>query len=737
MISMRVFEVQLLEEIHNHMKEGCIGVLYLDVEGLSELEQASGRLFCEQMLQFIDLSLKAIRVDTPHLFYSTRIGDDFFAYIGLDTVNVTTSERLLFDFAANIRKRIEHELSQRFSNGLNVKLQSGCSLFVDAPDKDLDNLLYSAMKQAIRQVKRSDVPQQQLRNEFNQIIQEQLMYSVYQPIVSLTDAAIFGYEALTRGPENSPFQSPLTLFSFAEEEGQTYSLEKITREKAIRGCSGLKPNQRVFINLSAHIIHDPEFNPGRTHKLLHQCGLSPNNVVFEITERSSIDDFTTVKKVLHHYRAQGYQIAIDDAGAGYSSLQAIAELSPDYIKVDRSLLQNIHENKVKEYILETFVTFARKMNIKIIAEGIETREELIKLMKMGVHFGQGFFLGRPNKGLQPIDWAVTDEINRQREHLDSSFSNFTIGDLALPVKTFPETTLTSQITHYFNSSMDEQGVVIINADKEPVGLVTRDKLFQLLAGQYGLSLYWNKPIRHIMDRQALVVEHRLSPEIVSQMAMSRDFHRLYDFVIIVRDGVMIGVATIRSILESITQVRMENARVSNPLTGLPGNVQIQRNMRSYLSRGLSFSVIYVDIDYFKWFNDRFGFQKGDEVIQYTADIIQYAVNVCGHPHDFVGHIGGDDYIVITSASDSQRLCEEIIRRFQQGIAIFYEDDQMEFVLDRDGNKIAGKGMSLSLALVICKGGPDLTPEHISKQAAKLKKESKAQQGSAIAQTVIE
>ena len=90
-----------------------------------------------------------------------------------------------------------------------------------------------------------------------------------------------------------------------------------------------------------------------------------------------MEDFTLAKKILEHYRKQGYRIAIDDAGAGYSSLQAIAELQPDFIKIDRSLIEHIHMNKIKEYILETFVTFAQKMNIELIAEGIEAAEELV------------------------------------------------------------------------------------------------------------------------------------------------------------------------------------------------------------------------------------------------------------------------------------------------------------------------------------------------------------------------
>src|SRR5690606_12263676 len=135
---------------------------------------------------------------------------------------------------------------------------------------------------------------------------------------------------------------------------------KLAREKAIAGCCELNKYQKVFINIPAQVIHDPQFTPGQTMKVLGAFGLAPHNVVFEITERSSIEDFSATKRLLEHYRIQGYQIAIDDAGAGYSSMQAIAELQPDYIKIDRSLIQNIHKDQIKEYIVDTFVTFAQK-----------------------------------------------------------------------------------------------------------------------------------------------------------------------------------------------------------------------------------------------------------------------------------------------------------------------------------------------------------------------------------------
>lgn len=274
-------------------------------------------------------------------------------------------------------------------------LHAGISPSYSQASRVGDTQWYRAFKEAIIDGQaRDSVEQSMRRGALRRILGEGLLYPVYQPIHAI-GGGIFGYEALSRCEDNRWFDGPLALFSYAEREGLVYSLDRLAREKAISGSGGLGPEQKMFINISAHIMQDPHFTPGQTLRLLEAQGLSPRQIVFELTERSSIDDFETTKQVLDHYRSQGYQIAIDDAGAGYSSLQSIVELRPDYIKVDRSLIRDIHKDEIKEHILETFLTFARKMDIRVIAEGIELPEELAKLETMGVDYAQGYLLGRP------------------------------------------------------------------------------------------------------------------------------------------------------------------------------------------------------------------------------------------------------------------------------------------------------------------------------------------------------
>jgi GGDEF domain-containing protein len=367
------------------------------------------------------------------------------------------------------------------------------------------------------------------------------------------------------------------------------------------------------------------------------------------------------------------------------------------------------------------------MNIGLIAEGIEQREELVKLTRMGVQYAQGYLLARPGTLPVSIDPEMISHIQLHRR-ASSSAEVWMIGDLAAPVKTFDVKTPVSEVVSYFKRQSDEPAAVLVSGEA-PVGLIMREQLFRQMSGQYSFSLYSHRTIDNLMDAQPLMVESSMPVEQVSQLATSRDKPNLYDLVIITREGRMAGAASIHSILETITNIRMENARVANPLTGLPGNLQINRELSKRLLDNKDFSIIYIDLDFFKWFNDRYGFQKGDQLIQYTADILQQSIAVCGSPHDFVGHVGGDDFIVLTSAEDAAKMCGEMIRRFDQGVRLFYEGEDWRSVEDRNGNPIDNDGVTLSLSLLRCAADSGVTQEQISQVSAKLKKKAKAHRGS--------
>ncbi|HWI54684.1 MAG TPA: EAL domain-containing protein, partial [Desulfobacteria bacterium] len=163
---------------------------------------------------------------------------------------------------------------------------------------------------------------------FLRLIHNRDVSILFQPISDLTNGDVFGIEALCRGPINTKYYDPVALLTSGEDVGLLYPLESMIRENSIRKFSGLGLSSKLFLNLTPKIVNEPGFAKGQTRRLVKHLGIQPSQVVFEITERSSIKDFTSFRKALEHYREQGFLVAVDDAGAGYSSLQAIAELHP-------------------------------------------------------------------------------------------------------------------------------------------------------------------------------------------------------------------------------------------------------------------------------------------------------------------------------------------------------------------------------------------------------------------------
>ncbi|REE78884.1 diguanylate cyclase (GGDEF)-like protein [Paenibacillus taihuensis] len=307
---------------------------------------------------------------------------------------------------------------------------------------------------------------------------------------------------------------------------------------------------------------------------------------------------------------------------------------------------------------------------------------------------------------------------------------FLIGALAKPIPTFSPTSLVSDLARMFEINTHVQGAVIASEGR-PLGLVMKENMNQLLAGQFGLPLYWNRSITKIMDEETLVVDANLTVEQVAQQAMARDISRLYHVVIITRHEKLIGAASIRSILECMTQLRTEEARTANPLTGLPGNATIQREMQRRIDSGKPFSIVYGDLDYFKWYNDCFGFSQGDELIRYLATVLQDVTRHVGEKQDFVGHIGGDDFIVLSHTSEPEKLCKYIIARFDGGISAYHQGGKAgTTVMDRSGKAVEQDGVTLSLSLLQWDGEHEVTTAMISQAAARLKKQAKAVSGSA-------
>ena len=249
------------------------------------------------------------------------------------------------------------------------------------------------------------------------LMEENGIYPVFQPIISLRDGSVLGYEALTRIKEkfrDSNLQMNIEeMFCEAEKNGQIWKLDYLCRKAALKKfCkdSECKNTCCLFLNIDPMIMKDKRFKEGFTREYLKRYEADSRKIVFEITEREKVKDKDVFLEAIAHYRGQDYQIAVDDLGSGYSNVGRVCSVKPEYIKLDISLVRDIQNNKVCAELVRAMVEFANASGIKVIAEGIENEKELEKLIQLGVHYGQGYYLGMPEKETGPIRPEILEAI---------------------------------------------------------------------------------------------------------------------------------------------------------------------------------------------------------------------------------------------------------------------------------------------------------------------------------------
>jgi len=389
--------------------------------------------------------------------------------------------------------------------------------------------------------------------ELECILNNKNISTVYQPIISLLDGKIIGYEALSRGPVDSPLQSPDKLFKAAQIYNKTWELEQLCRIKAIERATNLERNKYLFINVDPHIFKDEKFKKGFTKEFLAEHNMSPDCIIFEITEKTCIEDYKSFKQALNNYVDQGYKIAVDDTGSGYSGLKMLNETKPHYVKIDMDLIRNVNRDFFKQSLIECFVKLSEATNMKLIAEGIETEEELRTLINLGVYAGQGFFISRPAETFVDISKSVKDLIIRHNKFKDNIYYNYqnnNIGEIVRKDKPFDAETCCMEIKEYFDSN-DITGACIVE-NEIPVGLIMKHTLDSKIAIQQESAVLPKCPVSLVMDSNPLIVDYYAPVNEVSRMAMCRKTENIYDYIIVTNNNKYCGIVSIRSLLNYTT-----------------------------------------------------------------------------------------------------------------------------------------------------------------------------------------
>ncbi|WP_246063823.1 EAL domain-containing protein [Blastococcus colisei] len=234
------------------------------------------------------------------------------------------------------------------------------------------------------------------------VLAEAELWSVYQPIVSLADRSVVAHEALLRGVVDGREVGGGDLFFVAEQAGWLHRLDRIGRESAIAGAVPWLGDDDLFVNFNPTSIYRPQVCLVGTERVVHDTGIAPEQLVFEVVESHAIADRGHLVSILDHYRSLGWRVALDDVGAGWSSLSLLAAVRPDVVKLDKRLVQELPDDGART-VLKAVTELAHQLGAVVVAEGIETERLAEEVTALGADLGQGWLFGRPVRPDPPVE----------------------------------------------------------------------------------------------------------------------------------------------------------------------------------------------------------------------------------------------------------------------------------------------------------------------------------------------
>lgn len=577
---------------------------------------------------------------------------------------------------------------------------------------------------------RTDSPTLRLRRldaaalELAELMREEgRITTLFQPIIDPRSRAICGYEALSRGPSDSWLHSPQNLFEAARRAGMKVDLDFLCMQSAFKRFVAARVSGQLFINVSPDTIYEDSNFTARFLDLARRAGMPTERCVVELTEESLLDDYARLRSTLQSLREAGCAIAIDDLGAGFSGLRTWSELKPDYVKIDRYFVSGIDADATKLGFVRSMLDMGRAMGCRVIAEGVETERECRELVDLGLDRLQGNLFGRPSaspvSALQPLeslDRSIVPHTALCAEH---------IAIYVQPVQ--PEMRVT-EVAELLRENPELLTLPVVQ-DGRPLGVVRRERLFDLLAKPLHPEIFNKRPVTAVMESPTLLIDSQLRLEQVSRLVTQKGRPRLTEEFVITHDGRYFGIGQTIDVLRLITEQQLQSAKHSNPLTLLPGNAAVGICIDKLIEARKRFIVAYFDLDSFKPYNDVYGYAQGDQVILHLTGLLKQHFSA---RLDFIGHVGGDDFVVVMRSADWRDRVTAVLDRFTETVRDFYSPehagDGYILAADRDGRPRKFPLLTLSVSALDSETIGATSADAVAQLLAHVKKYAKQQTG---------
>lgn len=376
-----------------------LGLFHIDLSRTTNLEAIYGWQFYDALLERFAQRLRALRgsllSERSVLVLDGVHSDKFLIFVPETLSGQSVHAEALHEMAGFLRPYLRaHLAEERLPSGPAAEPALGYALVSGTPFWRFERLVYEAVEEARRMSARQD-ESRQARDaaEFRRILTEESIDILFQPVVRLVDGQIIGYEALSRGPRRSSMEAPAVLFSVSNTIGMERDLDRLCQAKALTRAGRLGAEHLLFLNSLAGTVTDPAWEAFAAGRQARER--AAGSVVLEIPERGVHEDPTDLLGALARLREQGFRVAIDDIGTGSASFPLITRLKPDYTKLDVSLVRGIDRSLIQQEVLRSLVDLCAKVGATVIAEGIETAEELEVLRRHAVALGQGFYFSHP------------------------------------------------------------------------------------------------------------------------------------------------------------------------------------------------------------------------------------------------------------------------------------------------------------------------------------------------------
>ncbi|MBP0624081.1 EAL domain-containing protein [Cupriavidus consociatus] len=561
-------------------------------------------------------------------------------------------------------------------------------------------------------------------------IDKQLLHAVFQPIGILSSGDILGYEALLRGPVGSALESPSELFGQAQRENCMVELEHYAGKLSVSAFAKTQLPGKLFLNFSAAAIRQIASCEADVRAFLETLQFPIERIVIELTEQSNPDPISTLETSIRRLRDAGVRFALDDFGTGNSNLGLWIALQPDYIKIDRSIVHGVSQSAFHLEAIRHLHELAKHGHVQLIAEGLETVEDLMVCRDIGITYAQGFILGKPNTfpsvtlHAQALAAVRAESIAVFPEAVKLAPRGFSASRLMISVPSVPPEARNNDVLDILARNPKLHAIAVVK-DGRPVGVINRRNFVDAYALPYHRELFGKKSCLEFSNESPVIVERTATMEQLAHLLSAQDQRYISDGLVIVDQGQYVGLATGEDLVRSVTEVRIEAARYANPLTFLPGNIPIDAHIKRLIESDAFFYACYCDLNSFKPFNDVYGYWQGDEMLKLAATILGEA---CDTQKDFLGHVGGDDFLILYQSEDWERRLRAAMAKFDANAVHLYTPADIEaggiLAEDRHGNPRFYGFVSMAVGVVPVKPGANIDADAIATLAAEAKRVAK-------------